>query len=422
MRSLALIALLFLSMRASAAEWSIYEGTYTCAQGLTSFTLMINPEYTKAKFKFETRRGVVGEFKMSAKYDQSTQKMKLKGEDWIKRPDRFSTVDLAGTFYNGMTNFDGDVTGAPSCTTFQLINKKSPDASTLKNTDIAVNSDADFLQLHTKPSQLYTDMYLYLDDYFVANSNKFKNNSTAQDTIRSFNQLMSDWFNVQSRTGDVFVDKRETDENLKKMVQIENYAKAKMRADGLKTIQDSVGYFKAHLYFTGYDFDRKVAQFRICKSRATSSAQHDFNCDRSSTFVTEQSQDVFLSLLKEAGEKYGLPMDKTRKKMSVPFYVGFYSHALEIPLSEGKAEQLKNNSILSNSIVYRDTYNGSGNFVTVKNASAVIADIVLQPEKSTDFIWTNYTFSFNYSAMKMIPKSYCLSHVETKAQLMCGNF
>lgn len=113
-----------ITARSFAGTWN---GTYTCAQGLTGLTLDIDrasPATVTAVFQFHAiadnpdlpsgsfiMHGVVGK----------DERLTLHAVEWISRPDHWVTVDLAGTLSADGQQFTGKILGpGTSCTSFSL--------------------------------------------------------------------------------------------------------------------------------------------------------------------------------------------------------------------------------------------------------------------------------------------------------------
>jgi eukaryotic-like serine/threonine-protein kinase len=113
----------------------VWEGTYTCAQGLTGLTLTLwgEDQALQGEFSFHpvpANPGVPsGAFRMRGRSPSpGTVVLHASNADWIRRPERYVVVGLAGST-EGST-FAGRVTdgaGGPSaigCTTFTLRRKE----------------------------------------------------------------------------------------------------------------------------------------------------------------------------------------------------------------------------------------------------------------------------------------------------------
>jgi len=106
-----------------------WEGTYSCAQGLTNLNLSIsqtNSSEISAVFKFSANRSnpsvPSGSYRMIGTYDNKTNKITLRATDWINQPSGYVTVDLVGKVSQGNTKMSGDVLDS-RCTTFTLEKK-----------------------------------------------------------------------------------------------------------------------------------------------------------------------------------------------------------------------------------------------------------------------------------------------------------
>lgn len=104
-----------------AAEYTIYQGHYTCGQGRTALTLKINMtgNVADAVFDFKTQRDIRGAFAMQGTFDGKTRKIRLQGRNWINQPRNFSTVNLFGRFNADRSRLSGQVIGG-GCSTFEV--------------------------------------------------------------------------------------------------------------------------------------------------------------------------------------------------------------------------------------------------------------------------------------------------------------
>lgn len=128
-----LVAALLLAAGTAAAQvvagsWS---GTYTCAQGLTGLTLTMQEhgKGLRALFHFYAvpRNPPVptGCFTMRGTRDPSGT-ITLTQDRWLHAPPSYLMVDMEGALSPDGTRFAGRITGAPSCTTFDLVRGKPP--------------------------------------------------------------------------------------------------------------------------------------------------------------------------------------------------------------------------------------------------------------------------------------------------------
>lgn len=111
----------------------VYTGGYTCAQGVTFLELTVDG-YTDgsvlAVFRFNSARWAGGEnrtvpegkFAMVGRLNDQGQ-IVLQGDHWIQQPVDYAMVNLAGlvTRQGSSLVISGNVTGAPSCTTFRVV-------------------------------------------------------------------------------------------------------------------------------------------------------------------------------------------------------------------------------------------------------------------------------------------------------------
>ncbi|MGM0855862.1 MAG: OmpA family protein [Pseudomonadota bacterium] len=118
---------------ASGSVLGKWVGTYTCAQGLTGVTLSIAEATSiraRAMFHFyaDPRNPNVpsGCFTMDGNYEPSTGELQLKGSEWLLRPSNYRLVSFNGIIDAEGRDFQGLVSGAPRCTTFNLTRQPSP--------------------------------------------------------------------------------------------------------------------------------------------------------------------------------------------------------------------------------------------------------------------------------------------------------
>ena len=134
--SLAAAAALF-ATPAAAADANILDGTfeggYTCAQGMTFLRLTLDGDtdgYVRGRFFFSSVKWQGGsnltvpdgEFTVTGRLNDQGQ-IVLQGERWIQQPLNYGMVNLAGLVKrqsNGALVLEGNVGGAPGCTTFQV--------------------------------------------------------------------------------------------------------------------------------------------------------------------------------------------------------------------------------------------------------------------------------------------------------------
>lgn len=109
-------------------------GTYTCNQGKTNLTLVIEQvdgTEVDAVFEFSFAGSPVlangtrefdpaeGSFRMHGTYDAKTRALRLQRREWIEQPPRYSMVDLDGRF-DRKGKYAGKVEGFGGCTTFEV--------------------------------------------------------------------------------------------------------------------------------------------------------------------------------------------------------------------------------------------------------------------------------------------------------------
>lgn len=134
--TLAAIAAL-VSTPAVAADANLLDGTfeggYTCAQGLTFLRLTLDGDadgYVRGRFFFSSVSWQGGsnltvpdgEFTVTGRLDDQGR-IVLQGERWVVQPLNYGMVNLAGLVKrqtNGALVLEGNVGGAPGCTTFQV--------------------------------------------------------------------------------------------------------------------------------------------------------------------------------------------------------------------------------------------------------------------------------------------------------------
>lgn len=135
----------------------VWEGTYTCAQGLTGITLTISqasPDRAQALFHFyadpRNPRVPTGCFSMAGSYQPDRNELRLVGKDWIMRPSGYVTVDFDGTIDALGSRFTGTVKGS-GCTTFDLTRSlEAPDPSGPCRLDLPIQEgDIDAAQIAT---------------------------------------------------------------------------------------------------------------------------------------------------------------------------------------------------------------------------------------------------------------------------------
>lgn len=113
-----------------------WEGSYTCSQGLTTLTLVIEAESTTnidAVFLFSEHPrnlGVPsGRFRMIGNLEvfdspDIPDLLTLEGTTWLNRPSGYSTVNLTGDVSSSERRITGNVTGANNCTTFDVVKRE----------------------------------------------------------------------------------------------------------------------------------------------------------------------------------------------------------------------------------------------------------------------------------------------------------
>jgi len=109
-------------------------GSYTCTQGRTELTLVIEDvrgDDVSVVFEFAYRGATPGHAAASGRYrmqgtlDRKTGKLDLEAGDWIEQPNGYVTVDLEGTIAtdaSGLQTYKGRVIPPPGggCTTFHV--------------------------------------------------------------------------------------------------------------------------------------------------------------------------------------------------------------------------------------------------------------------------------------------------------------
>ena len=121
---LILAVILIPSIGLAADLGGIWQGTYTCNQGLTGLTLVITaPDQAsiRAVFRFnqvDENPGVPdGCFTMSGTVRGNS--VVLHAVNWLYRPRRYVMVDIVGAMSADATTLTGSIFG-PNCTTFAL--------------------------------------------------------------------------------------------------------------------------------------------------------------------------------------------------------------------------------------------------------------------------------------------------------------
>ena len=125
MKRLLIVAVLLAPAIGTAAEVAgTWQGSYTCNQGLTGFTLSVLTTpggAAKGVFRFypvEGNPGVPdGCFTMIGTV--SGDALRLQAGHWLYRPRGYVMVDLAGTLSSNGAALTGSVFG-PNCTTFEV--------------------------------------------------------------------------------------------------------------------------------------------------------------------------------------------------------------------------------------------------------------------------------------------------------------
>lgn len=106
---------------------AVYEGHYTCPQGLTRLTLKLGrrqPGVPDAvSFEFGPTTGnpdvPVGEFNLHGTLDPDGGSLLLDPLAWVDQPSGYVMVGLSGRSTDGGETFSGDVVSDyPGCTTF----------------------------------------------------------------------------------------------------------------------------------------------------------------------------------------------------------------------------------------------------------------------------------------------------------------
>lgn len=78
----------------------VWKGSYQCAQGVTALVLTVSGpnRALDARFRFETRDGVTGEFLMTGAYSDADRALVLRPSGWISRPRGFDGVPIVAKF------------------------------------------------------------------------------------------------------------------------------------------------------------------------------------------------------------------------------------------------------------------------------------------------------------------------------------
>lgn len=134
--ALAFAAAALLTTPAAAADAGyvdgVFEGGYTCAQGVTFLRLTLDGQYdgtVRGRFFFSSaswqggsnRTVPDGEFTVVGRLS-GDGRIVLQGDSWVLRPADYEMVDLAGNVFwrGGKLVIEGNVTGAPSCQSFSV--------------------------------------------------------------------------------------------------------------------------------------------------------------------------------------------------------------------------------------------------------------------------------------------------------------
>jgi hypothetical protein len=113
----------------------IWEGTYTCTQGLTALKLVITAKNTTevdAVFLFsphpQNPNARSGRFRMKGNLEIFNSReipdlLDLKATTWINRPSDYITVDLRGDVSSSKRRITGNVL-TPGCSTFDVVKRE----------------------------------------------------------------------------------------------------------------------------------------------------------------------------------------------------------------------------------------------------------------------------------------------------------
>ena len=107
------------------------KGFYTCAQGRTSMTLIVEDVHDEEEvsmiFDFDfkgsaTSAAAQGRYRVRGRYHDDTRQMHLEPDVWIQEPPppaHYTMVSLVGRV-SETGAYSGTLSGAPQCTTFSV--------------------------------------------------------------------------------------------------------------------------------------------------------------------------------------------------------------------------------------------------------------------------------------------------------------
>jgi hypothetical protein len=114
--------------RSEARAAGTFQGTYTCAQGLTAATLQIiegpADQLLQATFYFgptpENPSVPRGSFLMEGRLDRASGAILLAPTFWVQQPKGYNMIGLIGRIGEGFGAIEGNVLEGAECTTFRL--------------------------------------------------------------------------------------------------------------------------------------------------------------------------------------------------------------------------------------------------------------------------------------------------------------
>lgn len=124
-----------------------FVGTYTCRQGSTEMTLLIDEVghgdddvTVDARFEFhfdtpepdDDATAVDGSYRMRGKLDTKARRLVLKPDAWIDEPQGWSMVGIRGVLGKNGDSYSGTVEG-PGCTVFDTKLQGGPGSRNLGN-------------------------------------------------------------------------------------------------------------------------------------------------------------------------------------------------------------------------------------------------------------------------------------------------
>ncbi len=123
--ALSLVGLLVVTPAFAAPDLlrGVWDGTYTCNQGLTAVTLIVEPdgEQWSGLFSFgpDKRNKDVPEGLYELTITDQSGDISFIGGDWVTQPEGYVTVDLHGRMSDDMTTISGQV-DFDGCQSFEV--------------------------------------------------------------------------------------------------------------------------------------------------------------------------------------------------------------------------------------------------------------------------------------------------------------